>query len=155
MLGRPFDALGGVGAGDDGWNPGPESLGVSRYVYVGKTDEAAWEECAEHVVAVFHAQGQSGGPKFEPGRHTERSFAYKANAHIHVPRYSEVDFDQLDRDGYVIIGSPDTVTRKIKEQEAALGAGIFVPYIPFGAMRPADAMKSVELFGKEVLPNVR
>lgn len=142
---------------DCGWSPGPEHNGISRHVYVSNTDEAAWDECADHVVATYRATAGEGprGRGSEPGRHSERSFAYKTQEHIHVPRFAEVDFDYLVREGFVIVGSPDTVTRKIKEQQAELGFGIFVPYIPFGTMEPPQALKSVELFGKEVLPHLR
>lgn len=121
----------------------------------------ARQECEEHVAITFRpltvthpAVESMVGP--QAGRHTERSFAYKTEAHIHVPRYGQIDWDQLDRDGYIIVGSPDTVTRKIKEQQEALGFGLFVPYVPFGSMEPPpQALRSVELFGKEVLPNLR
>jgi alkanesulfonate monooxygenase SsuD/methylene tetrahydromethanopterin reductase-like flavin-dependent oxidoreductase (luciferase family) len=126
-------------------------------VYVANTDAAAWEACAPHLASIYQAVGRNEpvARAAEPGRHSERSFAYKAQPHIHVPRFAEVDFDMLDREGFVIVGSPDTVIRKIREQEAALGFGIFVPYVPFGTMEPPQALECVELFGQEVLPHLR
>lgn len=145
-------------AEESGWSPGPEHMGISRHVYVGATDAAAWEECADHVVNVFRGApvgiNAPGARARVPGRHTERSFAYKTQPHIHVPRFEEVDLDHLDREGYIIVGSPDTVTRKIKEQQAELGFGTFILYIPFGTMEPPQALKSVDLFGREVLPHL-
>jgi alkanesulfonate monooxygenase SsuD/methylene tetrahydromethanopterin reductase-like flavin-dependent oxidoreductase (luciferase family) len=141
-----------------GWTPTPQHTGLSRHVFVGETDDAAWDACAEHVVSAFSAmpggRDGPGGLASPAGRHTERSFAYKSERHIHVPRYEHVDFDQLDREGYLIVGSPETVTRKIKEQQEALGAGIFVTYVPFGTMEPTLALQSVDLFGREVLPHL-
>lgn len=142
-----------------GWSPPPEYTGVSRHVYVSASDARAREECEDHVrntyanLPVVRETTPEGGR--ESGRHTERSFAYKTEAHVHLPRGAAWDFDRLDREGFIIVGSPDTVTRKIKEQQAALGVGIFVPYIPFGTMEPPQALKSVDLFGREVLPNLR
>jgi hypothetical protein len=46
------------------------------------------------------------------------------------------------------------VTRLIKKQEKALGVGRFLTYLPFGTMEPPQAMRSLELFGREVLPNL-
>lgn len=93
--------------------------------------------------------------RLDSGRHTARSFAYKTQPHQHRPRGADMGFDQLDREGYIIVGSPDTVVRKIKEQQAALGGfGTFIAYIPFGRMEPPETRRVVELFGKEVLPHL-
>jgi alkanesulfonate monooxygenase SsuD/methylene tetrahydromethanopterin reductase-like flavin-dependent oxidoreductase (luciferase family) len=65
-----------------------------------------------------------------------------------------MQYEQLERDGYIIVGGPDTVVRKIKEQQETLGVGTFIIYCPFGAMEPAETRRVVELFGKEVLPHL-
>lgn len=139
------------------WSPTPQDVGFSRYVYVAATDAKARKECEGHVATVFRppAGDRDAALLAVPtGRHTERSYAYKTEQHVHVPRYAQIDWDQLERDGYVIVGSPDTVTRKIREQATQLGADIFVPYLPFGSMEPAQGLKGVDLFGREVLPNL-
>jgi alkanesulfonate monooxygenase SsuD/methylene tetrahydromethanopterin reductase-like flavin-dependent oxidoreductase (luciferase family) len=142
-----------------GWTPTSEHTGVSRHVYVGTTDAKAREECLEHVQNTFGSPRASTEKsemrERDTGRHTERSFAYKTQQHEHRSIADRVDLDRLSDDGYLIVGSPDTVTRKIKEQQAALGVGLFVPYIPFGSMEPARALTCVELFGKEVLPHLQ
>ncbi len=76
---------------------------------------------------------------------------------MHRPLAGETrDYEHLEREGYLIAGSPDTVIRKIQEQQQELGgAGLFIPYIPFGTMEPPQALACVELFGQEVLPHVQ
>jgi alkanesulfonate monooxygenase SsuD/methylene tetrahydromethanopterin reductase-like flavin-dependent oxidoreductase (luciferase family) len=134
-------------------------MGVGRHVYVGTSDDRAWEECAEHVHNAFQAPPTPGeripARERDALRHSERSFSYKTEQHQHRATRSKVDFEELEREGYLIVGSPDTVVRKIKEQQEALGVGFFLPYLPFGSMEPDQALRSVELFGKEVLPHLR
>ncbi len=140
------------------WTPGPEFTGFSRHVYVSTTDARAREECEQHALAAFRASAANAESRIlSAGRHTERSFAYKSQPHVHRPLAGESrDYEHLEREGYLIAGSPDTVIRKIQEQQRALGgAGTFIPYIPFGSMEPAQALACVELFGKEVLPSIQ
>jgi alkanesulfonate monooxygenase SsuD/methylene tetrahydromethanopterin reductase-like flavin-dependent oxidoreductase (luciferase family) len=143
-----------------GWTPSPEYNGVSRHVYVGTTDAKAREAAEDHVRLNFRAPASRGEAaamnQLDGGRHTERSFDYKTEQHQHRPRSGDMQYEQLEREGYIIVGSPDTVVRKIKEQQEALGGfGTFIPYIPFGEMQPPETRRVVELFGKEVLPHLR
>jgi alkanesulfonate monooxygenase SsuD/methylene tetrahydromethanopterin reductase-like flavin-dependent oxidoreductase (luciferase family) len=54
-----------------------------------------------------------------------------------------------------IVGDPDHVATEMRRQAEIMGAGVFLTYIPFGTLPVPQAMKSVELFAREVLPNVR
>ncbi len=144
-----------------GWTPAPAQMGFSRHVYVSTSDAKARGECEEHALAAFKApdvkaEGQALRA-LNAVRNSERSFAYKSQPHVHRPVAGEVrDYDLLERDGYLISGSPDTVIRKIQEQQQELGgAGLFIPYIPFGSMEPAQTRTCVELFGREVLPHIQ
>jgi alkanesulfonate monooxygenase SsuD/methylene tetrahydromethanopterin reductase-like flavin-dependent oxidoreductase (luciferase family) len=139
-----------------GWTPGPEHIGLSRHTYVSTTDAKAQEEVEEHVLEVF-GSGLGFRVEQDTGNRsrmtTERSWSYKSGPHINRPR--GLDWDQVMDGGYCIVGSPDTVIRRIKEQQKMVGNGLFMTYLPFGTMQPAKALKSLELFGKEVLPNLR
>ena len=88
----------------------------------------------------------------QQARLTERSYAYKSAPHRNMPVGADADYDVLREAGYLVAGSPDTVTRLIKDQQKRLGVGRFLTYLPFGTMEPKQAMKSLELFAKEVMP---
>jgi alkanesulfonate monooxygenase SsuD/methylene tetrahydromethanopterin reductase-like flavin-dependent oxidoreductase (luciferase family) len=127
-----------------GWEPAPEQMGINRHVYVAPTDAQARAEA-------------DGFMELEAARNTERSFSYKALPHAGRPQMGPrdaVDCERLLREGYCIVGSPDTVTRAIKEQGRLTGAGVMVTYLPWGDMRVAQARHSLELFAKEVLPQL-
>jgi len=159
QIAETFNYYRGFAQDECGWSPTPDFNGWSRHLYVSTTDAKAREECEEHLQNTFGSQKATTEVadmrQRDSGRHTERSFAYKTEQHEHRTIAERIDMDQLSEDGYIIVGSPETVTRRILDQQKALGAAIFIPYIPFGSMEPAQALKSVELFGKEVLPNLR
>lgn len=140
-----------------GWTPRPEDTGVSRQVYVSTTDAKAREEVEEHALQFYgniatHVQGASN---LQKDRVTERSYAYKTMQHRTMPSGADAKYEAVMRDGYLIAGSPDTVTRRIKEQQEALGVGLFLTYYPFGTMEIPQAKKNLELFASEVLPHLR
>jgi alkanesulfonate monooxygenase SsuD/methylene tetrahydromethanopterin reductase-like flavin-dependent oxidoreductase (luciferase family) len=142
-----------------GWTPQPEDMGVSRQVYVGATDAKAKEEAEQHVHHFFHQISAPHASErlraVNEARVTERSFSYKSEPHRGMPTGTDADYEQVMRAGYCIVGSPDTVTRRIREQQEALGVGLFLTYLPFGTMEPPQAMKSLELFAQEVMPNLQ
>ncbi|HLY66286.1 MAG TPA: hypothetical protein VKU60_12185, partial [Chloroflexota bacterium] len=60
----------------------------------------------------------------------------------------------LQREGLAIVGDPDYVTREILSQQRALNMDNFLVRPMFGRLGPDRAMNSVELYAKEVLPNL-
>jgi len=141
------------------WVPQPENIGVSRHTYVSTTNAKAREECEKHVLDYYSETATQHEREMlrsiQQAKNTGRSFGYKTQPHIGHPRGDNVAYERLLEDGFCIIGDPDTVTQKGKEQQEALGAGILVTYLPFGSMKSEEAIKSIELFAKEVMPNLR
>jgi alkanesulfonate monooxygenase SsuD/methylene tetrahydromethanopterin reductase-like flavin-dependent oxidoreductase (luciferase family) len=54
--------------------------------------------------------------------------------------------------GLALVGSPETVIRRLKEQHRLIGFDIFCANHHVGPMNPEHALKSMELFAKEVMP---
>jgi alkanesulfonate monooxygenase SsuD/methylene tetrahydromethanopterin reductase-like flavin-dependent oxidoreductase (luciferase family) len=54
--------------------------------------------------------------------------------------------------GLALVGSPETVLRKLKEQHQRIGYDIFCANHRLGPMPQEQALKSLQLFGKEVIP---
>ena len=142
-----------------GWTPAPSDMGISRQVYVAETDGRARAEAEEfmyhYYLATSSAEERQLLRTMEAARNTERSYSYKGGTHTGRPTMDVVDCERLLRDGYCIVGSPDTVTRCIQEQQRTTGAGVLLTYLPWGNMSVAQAMRSLELFAKEVMPNLR
>jgi alkanesulfonate monooxygenase SsuD/methylene tetrahydromethanopterin reductase-like flavin-dependent oxidoreductase (luciferase family) len=145
-----------------GWTPGPEHCMVSRQVYVAPTNQQARDEAEQYIMEFFAEipTAHKYGPEIEAYREatrTARSYAYKSQGAVHTPEAREgtFTFEGLQEDGFCIIGDPDYVTKEIKYQEKELGVGTLMTYVPFSVLPLTLATKSMELFAKEVLPNLR
>lgn len=131
------------------------NIGYWALMYVGETDEKARAQAAPHIVhaftKVFGTRPDGGIPHLRLaenyGKRGERGAAEIARNLIDVNYL-------LDRN-LAFVGSPDTVARQLK---AAAGEGLFNTIFGefnFGALPEEDLMRSIKLFGTEVLPRMR
>ena len=65
---------------------------------------------------------------------------------------NRLTYEQQQEIEIVIVGNPDTVTRKLTQTIAKLNPGYLHIYGNEGAMPHADVMRSIELMGREVIP---
>ena len=68
---------------------------------------------------------------------------------------SRAEFDREVAAGSLYVGSPDTVARKIAATVRALGASRFDLKYSAGTLRHELLLRSIELYGREVIPRVR
>ncbi|MFL5491347.1 MAG: LLM class flavin-dependent oxidoreductase, partial [Gemmatimonadales bacterium] len=68
---------------------------------------------------------------------------------------SRVEFDQEIASGSLYVGSPETVARKIAATVRALGASRFDLKYSAGTLGHEIMLRSIELYGREVIPRVR
>jgi alkanesulfonate monooxygenase SsuD/methylene tetrahydromethanopterin reductase-like flavin-dependent oxidoreductase (luciferase family) len=61
-------------------------------------------------------------------------------------------YEQLQSVNNIIVGNPETVTRKLKQVIERLHPGYLHIYGNEGAMNSKAVMRSIELLGKEVIP---
>ena len=137
-----------------GWTPSPEDCLMVRHVYVAETNERARQESEPHLnyfwqkLLSYHRgsmalMGQSAPPRKAVIETAED-----------LPLY-EFDFDVSQKHGMSIIGDPDYVTRELRAQASALGAGTLIAFFHFGSMPTALAKKNIKLFSEHVLPEVK
>ncbi|HEX9878766.1 MAG TPA: LLM class flavin-dependent oxidoreductase [Candidatus Binatia bacterium] len=148
-----------------GWSPGPESIMFSRQLYVAPTDQQARDEISPYIKEFFEEipvtrKYPEQIEKFRAASRTERSFAYKQGKSAGAQFLGETmggkfNLDHIIDQGLCIIGDPDSVTQQIRSQQKALGAGTMMIYAPFATMPLDMATRSLELFAREVLPNLR
>jgi alkanesulfonate monooxygenase SsuD/methylene tetrahydromethanopterin reductase-like flavin-dependent oxidoreductase (luciferase family) len=67
-------------------------------------------------------------------------------------REQRASYDWWIENGLALVGSPETVRRKLADQHARIGYDVFCANHRFGAMPPEQSLQSLKLFGKEVLP---
>ena len=61
-------------------------------------------------------------------------------------------YEQLQEINNIIVGSPETVTRKLANTIDQLSPGYLILIGSDGTLPHQDAMRSIELLGKEVIP---
>jgi alkanesulfonate monooxygenase SsuD/methylene tetrahydromethanopterin reductase-like flavin-dependent oxidoreductase (luciferase family) len=66
-----------------------------------------------------------------------------------------LDPDWLLEKDLVLIGSPETVARKLKAWAAEGSFNTFFGEFNFGQLAEEDVLRSIELFGTEVIPRLR
>jgi alkanesulfonate monooxygenase SsuD/methylene tetrahydromethanopterin reductase-like flavin-dependent oxidoreductase (luciferase family) len=65
------------------------------------------------------------------------------------------EIDGQIADGRAVVGTPDTVLKALRPQLAESGANYMVCRFAFGDMSLQESLRSVELFSKHVMPELR
>lgn len=137
-----------------GYRASPAQLGFAVATYVAPTDAQARREAKPHILWLFR-RGLKIPPHFlaPPGYLSEDTLRRFLLAGVRPP--SELTFEELERDGYVLVGSPATVRDRLLEIRKELGVGVFIGGGRIGDMSHARATRSAELFAREVMPHFR
>jgi len=114
-------------------------LGLGRFIVVGETDAAAMA-LARRAYKVWHD-----------------SFHHLWRKYGTVPTQGERarEFDEIMHGGRGVAGTPATCIRMLREQLAEAGVNYSVGQFVFGDMSLAEALGSIDLFVREVMPAVR
>src|SRR3954468_11696018 len=113
---------------------GGSTVSINSHAYVADSDEQAAEEFFPGYAAMMNRIGAERGwsPMVRPQFDALRS-----------PR------------GALVVGSPETVARKIVTQHEIFGHGRFLAQMSVGTMPHEQVMRSTELFATEVAPRVK
>ena len=123
---------------------------LMRAVYVAETDEIARAE-AEEPLLVSRRLGREKIARTRVGfKGNEDSPTGQELARVF--QGMSTSYDVWINNGLALVGSPETVTKKLKEQYQLIGQDIFCANHRFGPMPAEHVTKSMRLFGEEVLP---
>ena len=127
---------------------------LTRAVHVAETDEKAKAE-AEGPLVASRGLGRQGIAETRLGSHNnnEGTPSQKELARVFQGMSTSLDF-WLDN-GLALVGSPETVTRKLKEQYELMGYDIFTAAHRIGNMPQEQSLNSLKLFAQEVMPAFR
>lgn len=137
-----------------GYRARPEQLGLAMPVYVGSSDAAARREAKPHIMWLFR-RGLKIPANFlaPPGYLSEDTLRRFLLAGMRAP--SELTFEELERDGYILVGSAATVRDRLREMQRDLGIGLFITCGRIGDMSHTDAVASAARFARNVMPHFR
>jgi alkanesulfonate monooxygenase SsuD/methylene tetrahydromethanopterin reductase-like flavin-dependent oxidoreductase (luciferase family) len=127
------------------------AIGISRHVYVAETTETARRE-SRAFLEFWTRLRKIAVP--EPGAQHAPMPGYEWYENRKFGVRSEATFEDLiDRD-IIIAGDPDYCAERVRAHEQA-GAGVFVAQMSFGGLEKKLLHRSMELFGRHVMPRFR
>jgi alkanesulfonate monooxygenase SsuD/methylene tetrahydromethanopterin reductase-like flavin-dependent oxidoreductase (luciferase family) len=140
----------------NGYTARHDQIGWGIGVYVSDTDAQAVEEYEPHfwyyAKNLLKNRDTFNAP---PGHSSIRSLlgAYERRRAGRPGNFST--WDEIEKAGYVVVGSPSTVRDRLKEIAQATGLGTLVPNFSVGNVPHQLTRKSMELFAREVMPALR
>ena len=139
-------------ATETGFMPGPEHFGYLLKVLVADTDEKAQEIGRTYM---WNEEHRLRGPREHndpPGYQSRAAVKIQVSIPGGAGLGRVATYEELQEADNIIVGSPETVTRKLTGIVQHLNPGYFHIYGNEGDMAHKDVMRSIELLGKEVIP---
>ena len=135
-----------------GYTASRYQLTVNVPIVVAENDAKAAEIAKKNTMWVFNT-GLRMKPPFwrPPGYMTEASLRRMLQNPPPLP--SDLTFEQADREGYIVYGSPATVRDKLKIFSDELKAGIVCSGMNGGSHEAT--LEMMQLFAEEVMPDFR
>jgi len=163
-----------------GYQAGPENFGYLLPIFCADTDEKAQEigkgfifgggqnafSRPEHTLppgynskSAIRMLGQQPGGSWL-GVSKEKLMAgaddsWDASAYDGLRAKLVAGYEKVQDNMQIVVGSPETCAQKIKDILSVIRPGVFTCFAVQGNVSDKDRLRSVELLGKEVLPDVR
>lgn len=167
-------------AAELGYQAGPENFGYLLPIFCADTDEKAQEigkgfvfgggqnafSRPEHTLppgynsksAIRMLGQQPGGSWLGVSRDKLMAGAddsWDASAYEALKAKLIAGYEKVQDNMQIVVGSPETCAQKIKDILAVIRPGVFTCFAVQGNVSDKDRLRSVELLGKEVLPEIR
>jgi alkanesulfonate monooxygenase SsuD/methylene tetrahydromethanopterin reductase-like flavin-dependent oxidoreductase (luciferase family) len=151
-------------AREAGYEPGPQNFGYLVRIHVQDTDEKAYEVGEGFLVgnAGVGRVPLPGDFMAPPGYNSREATKKLLEQYRHSlrpdPLYGGVDaagWEKVVESNRVIVGSPDTVIKKVRQVLSALRPGILGVWTNDGTISHKDTMRCLQLMEKEVLPALK
>lgn len=133
-------------------------IGYSTVVYVDETDGKALDKAMTHAGNAYRGffgrprnQAELDRAQNEAAERHERAGDFEGG----VIMRNILNPDYLLANDLVLIGSPETVAKKLKAFAAGGHFNTFMGEFNFGELREPDLMRSIRLFGEQVMPALR
>jgi alkanesulfonate monooxygenase SsuD/methylene tetrahydromethanopterin reductase-like flavin-dependent oxidoreductase (luciferase family) len=140
-----------------GWDHKP-NIAYCTLVYVDETDEKAIDKALKHAARAYEGflPPPEPGETFEErvARHSKK-FNERGEDGAAVIMANIFDADYLMENDLVFIGSPETVTKKLRKYAEDGVFNTFMGEFNFHELEEEDIMRSVKLFGEQVMPELK
>jgi len=131
---------------------GPGRTMLARNIYVAPTDAQAKSEGEGPLNHLFRLFIPAAVPKDLDALPEDYKY-YKEFFRPFVK--ASLSYDDLIHAGLYVVGSPATVTKVLSDQIRETGTGHLLCWMNFGDLSREQALRSEELFAREVIPRLR
>jgi alkanesulfonate monooxygenase SsuD/methylene tetrahydromethanopterin reductase-like flavin-dependent oxidoreductase (luciferase family) len=138
-----------------GYDATSAQLGLGAPCYVADTDEQAMNEAREPLEYLFNRMFKMPqGLFFPPGYTSASSMKTIVSAKSSIMT-AHKSLEQLVETGVAIVGSPDTVRRRIADFHRQLGFSNFIALLHFGTLSRELTDRNIRRFARDVLPAIQ
>ena len=135
-----------------GFKPGPQHFGYQLRALVADTDEKAQEIGRSFMWTLDHRMRGPREHSDPPGYQSRVASTMMKRRPGAALSGQALGYEQLQELNTIIVGSPETVTRKLANTIERLSPGYLILIGSDGPIPHKDVMRSIELLGKEVVP---
>ena len=125
-----------------------EVLGV-YHLYVAETDEEAHEQARQHFIQYWRFFADLDR------KAAWQSADYKEYQGGLSKLFGTATYEDLDKGDCIIFGSPEKCVQRLKRAQADYGLTYAIFEVNFGGFPHEKALKSLDLFAKEVMPHFK
>ena len=123
-------------------------------ICVADSDEKAYEEGKHLYWQLGRTFGRSPSHWISPPGYVSRGAARSPQASREVS-LTDIGYEQAQEINQIITGSPDTVIKKLKRMIDVVDPAWLILWPREGPMSHANAVRGMELLGKEVIPAIK
>lgn len=142
-------------ANEYGYSASSKKLGMALPVYVAETDEIARREAKPHIEAFFNKFLRMTNEMLLPPGYTSISSLKTLLITSRETLMGGHSLEKVDKLGMFIVGSPETVRKRLAEFEQRLGIGQLCAILQFAGLPHEQTKRNLELFAKEIMPYFR
>ena len=144
-------------AAAEGWQPVPEQVIYQVPVYVGDTDEQAFEDvrrCIEGPAARGVAAADANRLVVQAGFFGHRSQHLTERFKNMHQEFSRGVEEQIEY-GQLVCGGPDGVVAQIRRLRQEIGCGVLNAIFQLPGLPRPNKLRAMQLFAREVMPQLR
>ncbi len=137
----------------EGWEPGPDKFAFMICCHVNDTEEKAQEAGKAFL---WRMNYPLRGPReyWSPPGYMSRAGSAAVTGRRPTP-LNELSYQELQERYHLVVGNPDSVVKQLRHIKDRLGVGALLLEAQGGRLSHLDTMRSLELFGKEVIPALK
>jgi alkanesulfonate monooxygenase SsuD/methylene tetrahydromethanopterin reductase-like flavin-dependent oxidoreductase (luciferase family) len=139
-----------------GYTTRHEQIGWGIGVYVAETDAEARREYEPHFW--YYARNLLRTPaqlSLPPGHSSLATMVGMAERRLRSRPGALSTWKEVERGGYVVVGSPETVRQRLEEYAQRVGFGVLVANFSVGNAPSELTRRSMTLFAQEVMPRLK